>query len=82
MTLVSSSLRLPGAETTTKRRSGSDFTMFKTFSNCVAEASELPPNLMTFLVTPKILNYSTIIAKLIAEYFRNNGIEARYVHPR
>ena len=39
----------------TKRRSGSDFTMFKTFSNCVAEASELPPNLMTFIVTPKKL---------------------------
>ena len=50
MILLSPSKRLPAAETTTKRRSGSASTTALTLRNCSADATEDPPNLAIFIM--------------------------------
>jgi hypothetical protein len=55
VTFVSVLSRLPGAETTTSRRWGSEVTIRQTFLIWAALASDVPPNLATFIAPPVLL---------------------------
>ena len=52
--LLSAEKRLPAADTTTKRRSGSASTMALTLRNCSADATDEPPN-FAILIMREIL---------------------------
>src|SRR3712207_1219144 len=83
VTFVSVGDRLPGAETTMILRSGSSLIIAKTFSNCWADAKELPPNFVTFICSPVyLLNIREIIAEklvLVSSLFLSIDVKTSFL---
>ncbi|OPZ86195.1 MAG: hypothetical protein BWY74_03715 [Firmicutes bacterium ADurb.Bin419] len=69
VTFISSLKRLPGADTTTRRLSGSEVTISHTFLICSAFARDVPPNFATFIITTSKIYYNIFYSSRILMVF-------------
>ena len=68
-------MTFPGADTTTIFRLGSDKTILYTFSTCVPDAKELPPNFTTFTSSTPTVNFQSNYICLLSTLFSKNAID-------